>query len=217
MSDPPFDGTRATAWRLVESYLRTLPDAKVRVRPDGAKHRPLIVAWTGSEYEPSLRLLRDYLGILTGAAEVTIDPARDVRHRHRMDWPAPEGLFNPPPANAATGAPFGATFPVDEVVPAPAPEAEPEGPELTDFRWAGRVWALDPVQLRVARGLKDAAEDGVYEVSQARLVAIAREAGAEGVRSLREVFRGSPAWQALVIPGLKHDHYRLAPRPEDDF
>jgi hypothetical protein len=99
------------------------------------------------------------------------------------------------------------------VLPVPNNEAEPG---RADFRWGGRVWALSPAQLGVARALRDAADEGVCEVPEPLLVEAAVESGAAGMKNLRDVFRGSPAWLTLVVMGGKVNTFRLAPRPEDD-
>lgn len=124
---PPNDPSRLNAWGLIAGHLQTLLDARVIVRPDGARLRPLETGWTAGAREEPLRLLKQYLFGLSVPAEIAIYPARDRRHRTRMDWPGPAELF-PQAEVDQTGAPFGATFATIEV----EAEVVEEGPTTAE-------------------------------------------------------------------------------------
>jgi hypothetical protein len=83
--------------------------------------------------------------------------------------------------------------------------------DFTAVRWNGEVFALTPKQRPVIALLWEAMEDGYHFVSEAELLNAAESDSAR----LPWLFRGSPAWDKLIVPGYKHGGrfgtYRLAP------
>jgi hypothetical protein len=92
-----------------------------------------------------------------------------------------------------------------------APVAPIETAHSTDFRsvrWFGIAYAFTANQARVVEALWQAWAQGTPDVGDETLLeAVDHDAPP---RSLRDVFRDSPAWSVMVIPGATKGSHRLA-------
>lgn len=93
---------------------------------------------------------------------------------------------------------------------APVREAEPEVPfhHSPDFRWVslrGREFTLSVNQSRVVRRLWEAHSANITELHQDSVL----EASDILSNRMRDVFKNSPAWTTLVIPGTGKGFFRL--------
>ncbi len=79
-------------------------------------------------------------------------------------------------------------------------------PDYTCILWGRQTFNLTLTQARVVRVLWRAWKRGTPEVHQATLL----EASGSECRQLSSLFKRSPAWNSLVIPGESHGCYRLA-------
>lgn len=77
--------------------------------------------------------------------------------------------------------------------------------------WVAGEFLVTPEQWRVIELLYDALGSASPEVPQSALL---RASGSKA-RRLEEVFRGSPAWGRLVVPGSRTAHFCLPPRPDE--
>lgn len=108
-----------------------------------------------------------------------------------------------------------------EVRGPPPPAGRDQGPEPRPLEEGCRrfyspwpepaTYRLSEKQGKVVARLWDAWQDGEPEVDQAELLTAAES---EGTR-LRDLFRGAPAWGALVVPGARAGSYRLAGPPDE--
>ena len=80
------------------------------------------------------------------------------------------------------------------------------GAGFTCVRWHGAAYTFGPMQARIVRVLWEAWERGVPDVDQRWLL---NEAGSDSDRLL-DVFRGHPAWGAMIAGGAVRGTYRLA-------
>ena len=94
----------------------------------------------------------------------------------------------------------------------PEPDATGEGanrflhtPDYTTVTWRGQEFHLTPLQAKAVRVLHQWQRQGFREL---RGSAILAEIDAY-TRSLSDLFKGSPAWKTLVLPGSKRGSYRL--------
>ena len=94
----------------------------------------------------------------------------------------------------------------------PEPYATGEGancflhtPDYTTVTWCGEEYHLTPLQAKAVRVLHQWQRQGLREL---RGSAIVKEIDAY-TRSLSDLFKGSPAWKTLVLPGSKRGSYRL--------
>jgi hypothetical protein len=93
----------------------------------------------------------------------------------------------------------------------PSPLANAHSPDFACVRWNGRVYSITPKQRRIVAVLWQAWEAGAPFVSGAYLL----ERADSDQGRMSALFRDSPAWQTLVVPGHLHggpaDSYCLAP------
>lgn len=84
------------------------------------------------------------------------------------------------------------------------------GPDFAAIRWDGVVYTFSPKQRAVIAMLWEAMEHGYHFVSGDALLLAA---DSEGGR-LYDIFRGSPAWNTVIVKGLQaggpNGCYRLA-------
>lgn len=155
------------------------------------------------------------------------DPRATVDAIHQLlasEFPA-SVTFNFPPREQ----------PADPATPDPAPAAarnepprqpgvrEDHSPDFSSVRWPDpnetsgyRLYTFTPKQRAIVTMLWEAKENGTHFVGSAALLE-----GAEVFSGrLVDVFRGSPAWKNLIVPGLMcggpAGTYRLAPLGEVD-
>lgn len=88
-----------------------------------------------------------------------------------------------------------------------------EPKHLSDFRtvyWPGLgQFTFSTTQAGVIKQLWEAMVDGTWEVSQRTLLS---RAGSQSDR-LVDLFKGHPAWRALILPGAVAGNYRFPPMP----
>lgn len=98
------------------------------------------------------------------------------------------------------------------------PRIAPERPRVArhspDFRtvwWYGQKYTFTATQAAVVRILWEAKENDTPDVGQAELLT---SVGAESPR-LVDVFKRSPAWGVVIVPGERAGSYRLGDEPEE--
>ena len=91
--------------------------------------------------------------------------------------------------------------------PTPATPRAParHSPDFRSVHWFGVSYSFTALQGAMVRILWEAWEDGTPDVGQERLL---EEAGSEANR-IRDLFRGHPAWGALIGPGESRGAFRL--------
>lgn len=86
-------------------------------------------------------------------------------------------------------------------------------PDFAMVRWHGQTYSLTPRQRVVVAELWNAWENGLPCLTAAYLLERCGTAQAK----MSAVFRNSPAWKTLIVPGQLHggpeDSYCLAPTP----
>lgn len=88
----------------------------------------------------------------------------------------------------------------------PTQERNGHSPDFASVVWNNQFFELTRKQRIVIQLLWEAMEDGMHIVSGAKLQ---EEAQCSKMSSL---FRDHPAWNRLIVPGERHDTYRLAPK-----
>lgn len=91
------------------------------------------------------------------------------------------------------------------------PHTPRASPDFSAVWWNGRLWTLSKNQRAIVRYLWQAWLDGVDYVGGDFLLEVAGVAS----KTMYQVWRGSDAWEALIINGARTggsaDTYRLAP------
>lgn len=77
--------------------------------------------------------------------------------------------------------------------------------DFSSVRWHGTIYGFTATQAAVVRVLWRALRRGAPDVRQETLL---MDSASESDR-LSDVFKGSPAWGTLVVPGLARGTYRL--------
>lgn len=97
-------------------------------------------------------------------------------------------------------------------VPAPPPARATHSPDFRSVNFYGHLYRFSPTQAAIVAELWRAWEEGNPEIGQAALL----EAADAASRSLRDVFRRSPAWGVLILAGEGPGTFRLASIDEHD-
>ena len=79
-------------------------------------------------------------------------------------------------------------------------------PDYTTVKWCDEVYHFTPMQAEVVRVLHNYQREGLDELRGAFIL----EKIESGSRSLSDLFKDSPAWKTLVLPGSKRGSYKLA-------
>lgn len=84
-------------------------------------------------------------------------------------------------------------------------------PDGTTVRWHGERFTFRAMQARAVRILWDAMEADTPDIRQDSIL---EEIGSES-RRLSDVFRGSPAWGKVIVPGERGGTFRIADNLEE--
>lgn len=161
------------------------------------------------EWDALVRMLRSYTLRKCGQVPAGITIRLTNGDKLRLPLPLPAGELAPSPP------------PVENKEVRPICRAEwasgPEPRHLSDFRavyWPGLGrFAFTGKQAAAVRLLWEAMDDGSWEVGQNALLTAV---GSDCLR-LRDLFRRSPAWGAVIIQGTAPGMYRLPPGAVGDL
>lgn len=88
----------------------------------------------------------------------------------------------------------------------PIDERNGHSPDFASVVWNNQYFELTRKQRIVIQLLWEAMEDGMHVVSGGKLQEAAE------CSKMSSIFRDHPAWGRLIVPGERHDTYRLAPK-----